>query len=574
MTSTRFAVVLAGFGLIAAAPCRAQRPQPQVTVVTGTLLGADGAPMKLAHVHVWPRMNPRGASRALVGPDGRFAIATQYTGPLMVQFTGVDHNSVTVPLLVDRPQTIGMDVRLRHYEYTDSLERITAIGDWNQFGFGTGKPLVKQSDGRYTLDVETTTDTLAYQLLGLTKEEGHSINGTQAGRYYYDNGGDYKTIIRAKDGHATIVFDPASLQKVPGALKVAFRDPRTLVAHTYQLMHAWDLEETAYFDSLRATRARHDSLHFDMTPSLRRLRAALAAERVPVLRHLLLFELVEASSLADQPDTAAARRLIAEVPPSSPWYSLGGNGLNATFSAYRLVFGHKRDPGAPPDTALSRRMLGVYDRLLGAQPDSDQQAELLYLGAATARGLHDDVKANDYYTRLVTGYPEAGITNFAKSQLDPHRVLRVGAQIPDFRFVSLDDTTVTFTRASMAGKTYLLDFWATWCGPCVGEMKFLHAAHDSLAALGVEFLSVSLDQRADDVRHFRAGEWKMPWLHAFAAGGFDNAEVKRMEVFGIPRAALIGKDGTILAVDVRGDNLTADVRHALQPAAAPAPAAP
>ena len=575
MKSTRFAVVLAGCGLLAAAPCRAQRAQPQVTVIAGTLLGADGAPMKLAEVFVWQGSNPRGATHSLVGPDGRFAIATQYTGPLMIEFTGVDHNATTVPLLVDRAQTIGMDVRLKHYEYTDSLDRITAIGDFNQFGFGTGKPLVKQPDGRYTLDVETTADTLAYQLLGLTKEQGHSINGPQAGRWYYDNGGDYKNVIRAKDGHATIVFDPASLQKVPGDVQVTFRDPASLVARTWHLLHAWDLEETAYFDSSRAARARHDSLHFDMTPALRRLRAALAAERVPLLRQLLLGQLVEASSLADKPDTATARRLIAEVPPSSPWYgALGGNALNATFNAYRIVYGHKREPGAPPDTALSRRLLGLYQRLLAVQTDSNQQAELLYMAAATARGLHDDAKANDYYTRLITGYPDAGITNFAKSQLDPNRVLRVGAKIPDFRFVSLDDSTVTYTRASMTGKTYLLDFWATWCGPCVGEMRFLQAAHDTLAPLGVEFLSVSLDQKADDVRAFRHGEWKMPWLHAFAAGGFDNAEVKRMEIFGIPRDALVDKDGTILAVDARGETLTADIRHALQPAAPAAPATP
>jgi thiol-disulfide isomerase/thioredoxin len=211
-------------------------------------------------------------------------------------------------------------------------------------------------------------------------------------------------------------------------------------------------------------------------------------------------------------------------------------------------------------------MLNHYERIADAQADSFVQVIALLNAVYAARELHDDVRMNADYQRLVTNYGDDPTVRYAKSMFASNRVLRVGAQIPDFSYAALDDTTTHYTRQSLLGKVYLLDFWATTCGPCVMEMKYLHAARDSLAGLGLEILSVSMDERAEDVRKFRQGEWKMPWLNAFAPGGWENAEVKKMEILGIPRAALVGRDGRILAVDeqLRADSLIPTIRRNLQ----------
>jgi len=547
-------------------PHQAHTQRPAATVITGTLFGADGTPMKSALVHLFRPRAPRESARTPVSADGRYAIATPDSGAFYVQFTGVDHYSASVPLLLGRPATVSLDVRLKHYEYTDSLERITAIGDWNHFSFESGLPLARQADGRYTIAVEVTADTLAYQLVGLEAGGGRSTNGTLSDRYVYDNGGDYRSIIRTRGGRATIVFDPAALRRVPGELSVVFRDPGSRAARFHALIRPWEEERRAYQEDYAASRARRDTTwRYDWAPALARRTAALGRERDPEARLLLLHQILDAGMLGAVLDTRMARRITREVVPSSPWWSfyLFGGPSNM-MRAYQLASG--RAARARVDTAELREALAYLDRANVEHPDSGVKADALRDAIFLAKALGDHIRANEYYNRFVREYPNSSYLSFVNAQFAPNRVMRVGAPVPAFRFASLDDTAVAYSRESMMGRFYLLDFWATWCGPCIGDMPYLHAAHDSLASQGLEILSISLDRRPEDVRQFRAGEWRMPWLHAFAAAGMDSPEMRQLEILFVPRMVLVGRDGTMLAVDegLRGQAMTATIRRALE----------
>ena len=568
----RFAIAAVAAFLATPVALPAQAHAPGVTVITGTLLGADGAPMKLAHVHL---LNSRGSglvARAQVEPDGRFALATVRTGMFRLEFTGVDHYSATIPLFAPSHITLAVDVRLKHYAYADTLDKVTAIGDWNQFGFGDPKPLTRQPDGRYAVTVDVTTDTLAYQLLGLEATAGgsHSINGTSSDRWGYDEGGDYRSVIAARDGHATSVFDPAKLdRRPPGEVSVTFADPKSPEGRLYALWGDWQAERNHMMDSAQAARKRNEHTHYDWAPFLAGRIAMLPRTRDPLIKQLVLEQILDATAMGGKIDTLLARRIIAELPPTSPlWAFFEFGSPSRMMAAYRAARG---DSAQARDTTVFRPTLAYVDRAVAENPDSSVKAEALSQGVMLARVLHDQVRSNEYYDRLVTEYPDAPDLAYLKAQFAPNRVWQAGHDVPAFHFASLDDTTVTYTPASFAGKVYLLDFWATWCGPCIGEMKYLQAAHDSLAARGLEMLSISLDNSAEDVRKFRGGEWKMPWLHAIAAGEWGGARMRELEIIFVPRAILVGRDGKILAVDegLRGDALLPTLRHALE--AAPTP---
>ena len=74
-------------------------------------------------------------ARAQAERDGRFALATVETGACQLEFSGVDHYSATVPLVALEYGSFVVNTRLRHYAYADSLNKVTALGDWNHNSF-------------------------------------------------------------------------------------------------------------------------------------------------------------------------------------------------------------------------------------------------------------------------------------------------------------------------------------------------------------------------------------------------------------------------------------------------------
>jgi thiol-disulfide isomerase/thioredoxin len=544
----------------------AQRP-PAATVITGTLVGSDGLPMPFAHVHLTHAMLSARIVRAQVGPDGRFAIAIPWSGPYRLVFTGLDHAAMTVPLLITAPTTLALDVRLRRHRYRATLDSLRAIGDFNGFRRDSGRALERQPDGRYTLEVEAPADTLAYQVIGLDSSGSRTTAGTRADRYSLVDGQGYRSVIRVRNGRATIEFDPSALRRDTTSSRAVFRDTTVGMGRYHAMLRDWQALDERWMDSSRAARERHDSLRFDWEPIVARRLAMLRGERDPLARQLLLFQLLRFAQMGARLDTAWGWRLAREIPSSSPWWAYQEVGQpGAVTFAYRVGLGRTESlrAGMPRDTAVAELVLGYLDRMIADHPDSLVKGEAL----TAAIGFSQGARRNDYYLRFARDFPNSPNAGFINAQFAPNRVWRVGAPVPDFRFPSVDDTSVVYTPAALAGRPYLLDFWATWCGPCIEDMRDLHAAHDSLAAEGVEFLSVSIDNAADTVRGFRRGEWKMPWLHAIATGGWSNEQVRRLEILFVPRTMLIGSDGRVLAVDerLRGKGLLATIRQALREA--------
>ncbi len=116
--------------------------------------------------------------------------------------------------------------------------------------------------------------------------------------------------------------------------------------------------------------------------------------------------------------------------------------------------------------------------------------------------------------------------------------------------------------AQYHGKVVLMDFWATWCGPCVGEMPNVIAAYKKYHAQGFDIVGVSLDQSRPALTSFIA-ENKMPWRQVFDGKGWSSAVPREYGVMAIPFGLLVGRDGRIAALDVRGPALDAAIQQAL-----------
>lgn len=143
---------------------------------------------------------------------------------------------------------------------------------------------------------------------------------------------------------------------------------------------------------------------------------------------------------------------------------------------------------------------------------------------------------------------------------DPAAKVEVGGKAPDFSAKNPEGKQISL-KESM-GKVTIIDFWASWCGPCRGENPNVVALYKELHAKGLNIIGVSLDKDAAKWKEAIAKDG-LVWTQISNLKFWDEPIAKQYNVESIPATFILDAKGVIVARDLRGDALKAKVTELL-----------
>ncbi len=133
----------------------------------------------------------------------------------------------------------------------------------------------------------------------------------------------------------------------------------------------------------------------------------------------------------------------------------------------------------------------------------------------------------------------------------------------ELAFTALDGREVDLKK--LRGKVVLIDFWATWCNPCIAEIPNVKKVYAEYHDKGFEIIGISLDDEKDRQKFIELVKHEgSTWPQRFEGKGWKDSLVKTYTISGIPAMFLLDQNGMLVSTDARGPKLGAEVKRLLK----------
>ena len=517
--------------------------------IKGTIKGSNEKVLPRTDVHL-SLLGQNNIVRSIkTNSDGHFKITVKQPGLYRIRFTGVNHLPNETILNLQKSANININAYLSSSFTNMHLSNVLIIGTFNKFSYADAIPMKKKPDGTFAATVPADSGRLAYQIIG--PNPNHPVNGTESDYYAYDGSGNYVSVIKTDSNKKLVVFDPRKLN--PADLKprlIITKGPKNIkdFSEAYQNLLSRQNQYMSAYNKFK--NAGHDpgSFSYNWDNDLEDIAAKIDHSNDTQVKQLLLLSYMDLGLYgAQNQNPKYAKELLKSTPATSPLWSIQPLDMIISVDA----------------TGKPKKYDSYLEDAKSRNSDRDVQATVLFYQLNKAYQSGNYQQAKGFYDQLTNKYSNSRFADLAQSQFAMNQKVAVGKSVPDFKVTSLTNPNVVYSSKNMLGKYYMIDFWATWCGPCIREMDNITQAYKKYNDKNFTVLSLSLDDSPKDVEKFRKERYKMPWHHAFLKGGFKNKIAKEFEVHAIPRPILVNPKGIIIAtgIDLRGSNLEQTLSH-------------
>jgi len=192
--------------------------------------------------------------------------------------------------------------------------------------------------------------------------------------------------------------------------------------------------------------------------------------------------------------------------------------------------------------------------------NKDAYLSVLLLENFLMRQYFTPEEVKGYFEKLDKELLETKSAKNIKKVLDSMSDISIGKSAPNFSAPSPDGKTISLKES--LGKVTIIDFWASWCGPCRAENPNVVAMYNELHDQGLNIIGVSLDK--DGIKWKEAiVKDKLAWTHVSNLKFWDEPIAKQYNVQSIPATFILDAKGNIVAKDLRGDALKAKIKEIL-----------
>ncbi|MFZ4483299.1 MAG: TlpA family protein disulfide reductase [Chthoniobacterales bacterium] len=194
--------------------------------------------------------------------------------------------------------------------------------------------------------------------------------------------------------------------------------------------------------------------------------------------------------------------------------------------------------------ASARGLTAAIHDFLERFPE-DPRKEILIFTEAQAAEVFDVARARELYGQTAQS-KNSDLADAGKTSLE---LLDLREKPLELEFTAVDGRKVNL--ADLRGQVVLLDFWATWCEPCVEEVPNLVATYEKFRERGFTIVGISLDKDKAALEKFTK-ENKMDWPQFFDGKGWDNEVAKRFKIQSVPTMWLLDREGKLIDATPRG----------------------